>query len=463
MSMNPQLQEAYRLIREGNKPEAMRLLLPIVKADANNADAWWLLANAVPDPVQARRALEQVLRLRPTDDKARKMLDKLGSGGIPAAMPPVSAPPRQSFGTTSSTDPFGSSDPFGSTGTGGGNLRQSSPPANDPFGSSPDPFGAPAPIRNQPAPSFGSQPASGFGSQPGFGNYPPPAPPKKSGGCRGVLIGCGVISLLCVVACAASILLAGSQIRGVIDQVGTQNPAAGDAVNGIFGALLQGNTPDPAILNTLQASGINITIDPALGNQINNMAGTALAGGQPNINAANTVVASGLAGNNPFAGLMGAATQIAGGDTTALNSAMGGALATAAAGGAPDLSGLLGGMLSGVPGSPIPAQVSQRGSLSYGAARTETLAAADRPDAWTLTGNRGDRVNVTVNATGNAWDPVAALYGSTPAVLLAFNDDTNGLNPVLEFVLPESATYTLVISIFGGTGTGEYTVTVQQQ
>jgi len=90
MSSEP-LQVAYRLIREGNKQEAIRILTPIVRADPGNADAWWLLANAVDNPEQKRRALERVLRLRPEDERAQRMYNNLQ--GAPA--PRQAAPPAQ--------------------------------------------------------------------------------------------------------------------------------------------------------------------------------------------------------------------------------------------------------------------------------------------------------------------------------------------------------------------------------
>jgi hypothetical protein len=71
------LQRAYELIRDGKKAEAEALLMPILKADEENANAWWLLANAVREPADIREALGQVLRLRPGDAKAQKMLDDL--------------------------------------------------------------------------------------------------------------------------------------------------------------------------------------------------------------------------------------------------------------------------------------------------------------------------------------------------------------------------------------------------
>ncbi len=85
-----QLQQAYEHIRSGRKSEAAALLMPILKADEDNANAWWLLANAVTDPADIREALENVLRLRPGDAKAQKMLDDL-SARAPADEFPMGA------------------------------------------------------------------------------------------------------------------------------------------------------------------------------------------------------------------------------------------------------------------------------------------------------------------------------------------------------------------------------------
>jgi hypothetical protein len=92
MSSEP-LQEAYRLIREGSTQEAVRILVPLVRADPLNPDAWWLLANAVESTDQKRQALERVLKLRPADSAAQAMLDRLG-GPAPAKAPrPQRTPP----------------------------------------------------------------------------------------------------------------------------------------------------------------------------------------------------------------------------------------------------------------------------------------------------------------------------------------------------------------------------------
>ncbi len=74
---NAQLKQAFELIKAGNKSAAVDLLLPILKVDKDNADAWWLMANALSEPDDIREALETVLRLRPDNDRARQMLTKL--------------------------------------------------------------------------------------------------------------------------------------------------------------------------------------------------------------------------------------------------------------------------------------------------------------------------------------------------------------------------------------------------
>ncbi len=72
-----QLRQAYELIRQGQKEEAVVLLQPILRSDRNNADAWWLMANALTDPAKQVQALNEVLRLRPNDARAEKMLGRV--------------------------------------------------------------------------------------------------------------------------------------------------------------------------------------------------------------------------------------------------------------------------------------------------------------------------------------------------------------------------------------------------
>lgn len=81
-----QLERAYRLIQQERGSEALDVLRPVLAKDRNNADAWWLMANAVDEPEDAREALENVLRITPNHVEARNLLDQLNatsmSGGF---------------------------------------------------------------------------------------------------------------------------------------------------------------------------------------------------------------------------------------------------------------------------------------------------------------------------------------------------------------------------------------------
>lgn len=59
------LAQAYELIESGKPEEARAILEPMLAQEKNNADAWWIYAHAVDDPVVAREALRNVLRLDP--------------------------------------------------------------------------------------------------------------------------------------------------------------------------------------------------------------------------------------------------------------------------------------------------------------------------------------------------------------------------------------------------------------
>ena len=72
-----QLQQVYQLIKNGDKEEAVSVLRRLLTVDPNNADAWWLMANAVSDPAEQRSAVEKVLLLRPDHAQAREKLQQL--------------------------------------------------------------------------------------------------------------------------------------------------------------------------------------------------------------------------------------------------------------------------------------------------------------------------------------------------------------------------------------------------
>jgi hypothetical protein len=76
-STRRQLEEAFELIDNDNYDAALGVLREVIDREPNNADAWWLMANAVDDPREARLALINVLKNDPTHARARQTLDEL--------------------------------------------------------------------------------------------------------------------------------------------------------------------------------------------------------------------------------------------------------------------------------------------------------------------------------------------------------------------------------------------------
>jgi hypothetical protein len=101
-----QLERAFRLIQQERLDEASALLQPLVKKEPDNADAWWLLANAVTEPDDARNALENVMRLTPNNIEARDLLDQLNAA----------VSPMDDFGDINFDDPFAGLDAKPSSG-----------------------------------------------------------------------------------------------------------------------------------------------------------------------------------------------------------------------------------------------------------------------------------------------------------------------------------------------------------
>ncbi len=71
------LAHIQHLIMQGEQAEAIKQLQNILRIDRNNADAWWLLANAVNNQEQVKLALQHVLSIDPHHAQARAKLDDL--------------------------------------------------------------------------------------------------------------------------------------------------------------------------------------------------------------------------------------------------------------------------------------------------------------------------------------------------------------------------------------------------
>ncbi len=95
-TIQSQLNQAYRLIRSGQRQAALRVLAPICRDYPANASGWWLAAHALEDPRQIRYALEQVLRIAPHYPEANITLDRLNNGVLP---PRFATPPNANRAT----------------------------------------------------------------------------------------------------------------------------------------------------------------------------------------------------------------------------------------------------------------------------------------------------------------------------------------------------------------------------
>lgn len=83
MSDDPKntLQKAYELIEAGSLDDARELLDGYLQENPNDADGWWLYANAVDDPEEGTKALRRVLSIDPNYSDAREILDELEESG----------------------------------------------------------------------------------------------------------------------------------------------------------------------------------------------------------------------------------------------------------------------------------------------------------------------------------------------------------------------------------------------
>lgn len=78
--MSEQLDRAYELIKQGNTQSAITMIEPLIRAEPNNEDAWWLLANATEESEAKRNSLNNVIRLtsnQSRQQKAEMMLKQL--------------------------------------------------------------------------------------------------------------------------------------------------------------------------------------------------------------------------------------------------------------------------------------------------------------------------------------------------------------------------------------------------
>lgn len=86
------LSRAYELVESGKYEDARAILDPVIAANPDNADAWWVYAHAVNTPEDGRRALENVVRIDPRYPGAAELLAQARElaphSPEPSALPP---------------------------------------------------------------------------------------------------------------------------------------------------------------------------------------------------------------------------------------------------------------------------------------------------------------------------------------------------------------------------------------
>jgi predicted Zn-dependent protease len=73
------LQKANELIETGRPQEALVMLSRLIRADADIAEAWYLLGLALDDSPKKLYAFRQVLRLDPSNRAAQEQVDRLNA------------------------------------------------------------------------------------------------------------------------------------------------------------------------------------------------------------------------------------------------------------------------------------------------------------------------------------------------------------------------------------------------
>jgi hypothetical protein len=200
----PQLEQAYGYIKEGKRDQARALLEPILSANPDNADAWWLMAMAVTTPTEKLNALQNVLRIKPDHANARRVLDSLET------QMPAFGMEEDPFATPGPTASFGTPAPQGSP------VASPVPyvaPAGSQIGESDDPFALPPAMTGQPASASGAR-AGGAGPGQTMPAIRPPAQKSGTNPLVYVLIAL-IVAVVCIcVGCAA---IFGGSIAAVIN------------------------------------------------------------------------------------------------------------------------------------------------------------------------------------------------------------------------------------------------------
>jgi hypothetical protein len=104
-----QLKQAIELIKSGDRAKAVTIISTVLKTDKSNVNAWYLLANALTDKDKQIKALENALKIQPSNTRASTMLAKLRAQAAPPAPEPQET---LAFSSSASDDAFDDEDEY---------------------------------------------------------------------------------------------------------------------------------------------------------------------------------------------------------------------------------------------------------------------------------------------------------------------------------------------------------------
>jgi hypothetical protein len=93
--MSTLLHQAVQLVQAGQRSEARQLIWQFLQSEPNNETAWLWLASVASDQAEYQKALNEVLRVNPDNQRAKQLLAEFQQqyGGAAAPQQQVSPPP----------------------------------------------------------------------------------------------------------------------------------------------------------------------------------------------------------------------------------------------------------------------------------------------------------------------------------------------------------------------------------
>jgi hypothetical protein len=191
------LHQAVQLAQAGQRAEARLLIWQFLQTEPNNETAWLWLASVAADQAEYQRALNEVLRINPENQRAKQLLAEFQQQVSPPASP--YAPPQQQVSPPPPVSPY----------TPPPQQQVSPPPPGSPYTPPPQQQVSPPPPRYSATPPPGAP-------------YAPPTPvevqvktvQKRRGclgcsipGCGGGCLGCGGCGQGCLLAFLVLVIL----------------------------------------------------------------------------------------------------------------------------------------------------------------------------------------------------------------------------------------------------------------